>query len=194
MAIRRSRFIYRTATSLDGFIADRDNSLGWLFAADHGDEQAAQHQQFLDGVAVIVEGATTYEWVLGETNMLAEPDKWQIYYGSRPTFVFTSRRLPRPRGADVRFVTGAVLDALPAIQAAASDCDVWIVGGGDLAGQFFEADALDRVELSIAPVTLGAGAPLLPRRIESSRLRLRHASAEAQFLVAGYEVIEAAPD
>ena len=191
MAVGRTRFVYRTATSLDGFIADREHSLGWLFAADPGDEHAEQHRRFLDGVAVIVEGSSTYQWVLNETGMLAEPEQWQTFYGSRPPFVFTSRELPRPKGADVRFVSGAVLDALPAIRAAAYDRDVWIIGGGDLAGQFFEADALEQLELSIAPVTLGAGAPLLPRRIEAARLRLRHASAKAQFIIAGYDLVEA---
>ena len=49
---------------------------------------------------------------------------------------------------------------------AAGDRNVWIVGGGDLAGQFADAGLLDEVIVSIAPVTLGGGAPLLPRRIE----------------------------
>lgn len=180
--------IYRTATSLDGFIADRDNSLGWLFAVDHDAEQPQEHERFLASVGVMVEGSTTYEWVLDEADLLASPEKWQGFYGHRPTFVFTTRELPRPAGADVRVVSGAVADALPTIRAAAGDGDIWLVGGGDLAGQFFDAGALDRVEVSIAPVTLGAGAPLLPRRIDSSRLRLETVTAQGQFVVAGYAV------
>jgi dihydrofolate reductase len=85
-----------------------------------------------------------------------------------------------------------VSDALPEIRAAAAGGDIWIAGGGDLAGQFFEAGALDRVELSIAPVTLGSGAPLLPRRIESTRLRLDTVAGHGQFISAGYEVLPAA--
>ena len=54
--------------------------------------------------------------------------------------------------------------------AAAGDGNVWIVGGGDLVGQFHDAGLLDQVVVGIAPVTLGAGAPLLPRRIEGLRL------------------------
>ena len=185
----RPRLIYRTATSLDGFIADGDNSLAWLFAVEHDADQQDQYERFLEDVAVIVEGSTTYEWLLRETNLLAEPEKWQTYYGDRPTFVFTSRNLPRPSGADIHFRDGPVSDALPDILAAASGGDIWIVGGGDLAGQFFEAGALDRLDVSIAPVTLGAGAPLLPRKIDSTRLRLISVCAQGQFIDASYTVI-----
>jgi dihydrofolate reductase len=63
---------------------------------------------------------------------------------------------------------------------------VWIVGGGDLAGQFAEAGLLDEVIVYIAPVTLGAGAPLLPRRIE---LRLEELARNGDFACARYSVV-----
>lgn len=189
MAGHDLRIIYRTATSLDGFIADSDNSLTWLFAVEGGDAAAdPEIARFMEGVTVLVEGSTTYEWVLAETGMLDHPEKWQGYYGDRPTYVFTSRRPPVPDGADVRFVSGPVAGVLPEIRAAAAGGDIWVVGGGDLAGQFFDAGALDEVVVTIAPVTLGAGAPLLPRRIESSRLRLRSTSADGQLLTVHYAV------
>ena len=93
-----------------------------------------------------------------------------------------------PAGADVRLVRGAVSDVLPRIREAAAGRDVWVVGGGDLAAQFLEADALDEIAVSVAPVTLGSGAPLLPRRVESSRLRLRSATAVGQFARLVYSV------
>ena len=93
---------------------------------------------------------------------------------------------PGPRGADVRFVTGPVQDALPAIRAAVGSGNIWVVGGGDLAGQFSDAGALDQIDVAIAPVTLAAGAPLLPRRIDSTRLRLMSVEPQAQFIVANY--------
>jgi dihydrofolate reductase len=143
---------------------------------------------------VLVEGSTTYEWVLAEANLLEEPEKWQDIYGTRPTFVFSTRELPRPSGADVRFVTGSVPRALPAIRAAAGSGDIWVVGGGDLAGQFSDVGALDQIDVSIAPVTLAAGAPLLPRRIDSTRLRLVSVVPEAQFIVASYMLEPPLPD
>jgi dihydrofolate reductase len=56
--------------------------------------------------------------------------------------------------------------------AAAGGTNVWVVGGGDLAGQFHDHGLLDEIVVTFAAVTLGAGAPLLPRRIVTPPLRL----------------------
>jgi dihydrofolate reductase len=105
--------------------------------------------------------------------------------------VFTTRDLPSPPGADIRFVRGEVAEALPAIRAAAGGGDIWVVGGGDLAGQFFDVGALDSIALSIAPVALEGGAPLFPRRVESDRLRLVSAEAFGEFARLIYDVLPA---
>ena len=65
---------------------------------------------------------------------------------------------------------------------------MWLMGGGDLVGQFDDAGLLDRVVVSIAPVTLGAGAPLLPRDIRSDRLRLTAVKQAGQFAELHYDV------
>jgi dihydrofolate reductase len=119
--------------------------------------------------------------VLREENLLAEPQKWQHFYGSRPTYVFSSRDLPKPDGARVEIRQGPVAEHLPEIRAAAGDLDVWLMGGGDLVGQFLDVGALDEIVLSVAPVTLASGAPLLPRRLESDRLTLTSVRQEGQF-------------
>jgi dihydrofolate reductase len=178
--------IYRTATSLNGFISDSENSLGWLFAVDQ--EGGPEHAVFLAEVGVLVSGSTTYEWVLEHTDVLARPAQWQEFYGQRPMFVFTSRKLPCPAGADVRFVSGVVQDWLPAIVEAAGERDVWLVGGGELVGQFADIGVLDRIELTIAPVALAAGAPLLPRHLASDRVRLVSAEQRGQFAEVAFEV------
>jgi dihydrofolate reductase len=181
-----TQVIYNTATTLTGYIADSENSLAWLFAVDTAGLE--EQDLFLAGIGVLVEGSTTYEWVLREEHLLDKPHKWREFYGDRPTFVFTSRELPTPEGADVRFVHGTVAAALPAILAAAGERDVWVVGGGDLAGQFLDAGALDTIMLSVAPVALPGGAPLLPRRLESDRLELVSATAQGQFANLTYRV------
>jgi dihydrofolate reductase len=180
------RIVFDTATTLNGWIADEDNSLSWLFAVENGD--TPDTGLFPTGVTAMVEGSTTYEWVLAEQDILAHPERWQEFHGDRPTFVFTTRELPVPLGADIRFVSGTVDEALPAIRAAAGDGTIWVVGGGDLAGQFLDAQALDEIALSVAPVALTGGAPLLPRRVESDRLRLVSATAVGQFARLVYAV------
>jgi len=180
------RVIYNTATTLNGYIADEENSLAWLFAVESA--SMPDHAAFLEPVTVLVMGSTTYEWVLREEDLLAHPEKWPDYFGRRPQFVFTTRDLPVPEGADVRFVRGPVADALPAIRRAAGDGDAWVVGGGDLAGQLLDAGALDEVQLSVAPAALTGGAPVLPRRIGPDRLHLRSAERFDQFVHLVYDV------
>lgn len=180
------QIVLDAATTLNGLIADEVNSLDWLFAVDGGEQP--EEGLFPAEATVLVEGSTTYEWVLAYEDLLTRPERWGELFGRKPTFVFTSRDLPIPDGADVRLVAGDVADALPAIREAAGTGDVWVVGGGDLAGQFLDAGALDQIAVSVAPVTLTGGAPLFPRFVGSDRLRLISASAVGQFARLVYEV------
>ncbi|SIT75612.1 dihydrofolate reductase family protein [Microbacterium sp. RU33B] len=182
------RVIFLTAATLDGFLATDDDSLDWLFATPGGEGGDESFQRFLAGIGVLVQGSTTYEWVLRHEELVAHPERWPEYYGDRPTFVFTSRSLPEVAGADIRFVSGSVADAWADIVAAAGERDVWVVGGGDLAGQFADAGLLDEVRVSIAPVTLASGRPLLPRVLGSDRLRLESVGRSGQFAELTYAV------
>lgn len=178
--------IYRAAASFDGFIADQSNSLDWLFKVDQSD--LPDQSSFLDRIGTIVEGSTTYEWVLANTEVLRRPEQWREFYGRRPSYVFTSRQLAVPPGADVRFVSGPVGDVLDAIVASADGKDVWVTGGGDLAGQFADIGALNRIELTLAPVALAAGAAVFPRRVGSELLRLDSVERHGQFVDVCYLV------
>ena len=185
-----TRIIYYTATTITGFIADENNSLDWLFAVDQGGNDYPT--EVMARMGVLVEGSTTYQWVLDHEGLLEHPEKWAEFYGDRPTYVFTSRELPVPEGADVRFRRGSIADALPELMSAAAGRDIWVVGGGDLAGQFIDAGALDEIVLAVAPVTLVTGAPVLPRRLESAALRLESVSQMGQFAKLVYSVVKPA--
>jgi dihydrofolate reductase len=183
-----AKVIYNAAATLNGFIADEQDSLSWLFAVDG--EDAPDNGPFMRGIGALVMGSTTYEWVLRQEGILEQPSRWHEldYIGDRPTFVFTRRSLPAPPGADIRFVAGAVAAALPELERAAGGSDLWLLGGGDLAGQFLDAGALDEIQVSVAPVTLTGGAPLLPRRVEADRLELTSAERHGQFVHLIYAV------
>jgi dihydrofolate reductase len=71
---------------------------------------------------------------------------------------------------------------------AAGDKNIWLVGGGDLVGQFADAHLLDEILVGIAPATLGAGAPLLPRRLGASQLELVDVARDGQFVRLGYRI------
>lgn len=182
---------YYTATTLDGFIADEHNSLGWLFAVDEGGEDEAGENPFATffaDVGAFAMGATTYQWVLEHDALLEQPIKWADYYGDVPAWVFTHRDLSPIPGATLDFVQGDVRPVHEAMTKAAAGKNVWIVGGGELAGAFADAGLLDELILGVAPVTLGAGAPLLPRRLTSSRLTLTDMRQRGQFAYLTYAV------
>jgi dihydrofolate reductase len=160
---------YYTATSLDGFIATEDDSLAWLDPlADIGD---SSYPEFIAEIGAIAMGSTTYEWILNHAAEAIEQLGAAWPY-TQPVWVFTTRTLPGVEGADIRFARGDVRTVHAAMRAAASGKNVWIAGGGDLAGQFFDAGLLDELIVQVGSVTLGRGKPLFPRRALFPALRL----------------------
>jgi dihydrofolate reductase len=150
---------YYTAASLDGFIATADDSLEWLFPL--GDIETTSYPAFIRDVGALAMGSTTYEWMrehlLGPA--ARPPQPWPY---TQPAWVFSSRpRAPIP-GVDLRFVSGDVRPVHAEMVAAAGGKNVWIVGGGELAGQFYDAGLLDELFVQVGSVTLGSGKPLLP--------------------------------
>lgn len=181
-----SRIIYETATSFDGYIADQHNSLDWLFAVPGGESPDPELEP--PQAAVQVMGSTTYEWVLNQLGAAEKPEEWTKEFDHTPIYVFTTRELAPPEGSNVHFLNSTVGDAIPTLKGAAGYGDIWVVGGGDLAGQFVGAQALDELVFTVAPVTLGAGAALLPRRVESDQLTLTSAKQVGQFARLTYSI------
>ena len=177
---------YYTATSIDGYIADPDNSLDWLFEVDEGTDNP--FGAFFAGVGAFAMGATTYEWVLKNDNLLAEPENWHDMYGDIPCWVFTHRDLPPVPNANIFFISGDVKRVHEAMLVAAQGRNVWLVGGGDLVGEFADQGLLDEIILGVAPVMLGGGAPLLPRRLLSHQLALTHVARMGEFAYLSYAV------
>ena len=170
---------YYTATSLDGFIADEAHSLSWLLKQKIDMQGPMNYNSFLEGVGALILGASTFLWV-------QEHDQENPWPYTLPTWVFTHRDLSAPQGTDVRFVQGNVRTVHAEAVAAAKGKDVWVLGGGDLAGQFADAGLLDEVWVQYAPVTLGGGAPLLPRRLD---LELIDFARNEAFLCGRYRVL-----
>ncbi|GFO59591.1 dihydrofolate reductase [Geomonas silvestris] len=168
---------YYTASSLDGFIATEDDSLDWLFPlADLND---SSYPEFIAEVGALTMGAATYEWILRNSDKVAAETGSPWPY-TQPVWVFTNRVLPTIEGAEIRFVKGDVRRVHNEMVVAAGTKNIWIVGGGDLAGQFYDAGLLDELIIQIGSVTLGSGKQLFPRRVLSptlSLLSVRHMGA-----------------
>ena len=177
---------YYTASSIDGFIADPDNSLSWLFQFSEPSGMEDEYPRFIAEVGAIAMGSTTYEWIAEYTGFLTDPSKWEY---AVPTWVFSSRDLPRAEGLDIRFVSGDVAPVHQEMLKVAEGRNIWLVGGGELVGQFHDQDLLDEVMIGLASVTLGSGAQLLPRRIVTPPLQLLGATQYgADFVMLRYAV------
>lgn len=171
---------FYTASSIDGFIADPDHSLSWLLTRDVDWDGPMSYNAFYAEVGALAMGASTYEWLLEHQVGEGEPWPYQV-----PAWVFTHRDLRRVEG-DIRFTQDHVGQVHGEMTAAAGGRNLWVVGGGDLAGQFADAGLLDEVWVQYAPVALGAGAPLLPRRLE---LALEDVARNRDFACARYQVV-----
>ncbi len=178
-----TRTVFYSATTLDGYLADEHDSLDWLFSQDQDPAGPLNYEEFIAGVGSLVMGATTYAWVLD--HLAAEGGGWPY---EMPCWVLTHRDFaPAPgihlAAADDDAALRAVHDRLVE---AAGERDVWVVGGGGLAARLAEVGRLDELILYLAPVTLGAGRPLLPRPID---LRLVELDRNRDFICARYEVV-----
>lgn len=183
-----TRTQYNTAVSLDGFIADAQGSLSWLEELGENPDNSAIFEEFMNGVGAMAMGATTYSWIFAALDLGRYPERWGEVYGTIPTWVFTHHPIRVVRGANVRFVAGDVRMYHPEMVRGAEGKNVWIVGGGDLAAQFAEAELLDDLILSMAPVTLGEGKPVMPLRLDDGILKLASVQMAGEFVALRYEV------
>jgi dihydrofolate reductase len=173
---------YYTASSLDGFIATAEHSLGWLLTQDIDENGPMAYDGFRENLGAMALGATTYEWVL------AHEGSWPY---TLPAWVFTHRALSVPEDGSVQLTQSDVREVHAEMTAAAGGKDLWIVGGGELAGQFADAGLIDEIWVQYAPVTLGSGAPVLPRALD---LELLDVARNRAFLCGRYRVLRRTPN
>ena len=142
--------------SLDGFIARKDGRVDWLETSDEFEGGANLDpefvEEFLKTIDCYVMGSRTYETAL---DFEAKGFGWS--YGDKPTFVLTSRNLPRSKNT-VEFYSGDLAQLVrerlkPAFRS------IWFVGGGAVAGECLRLGLADEVRYSIMPIVIGEGIP-----------------------------------
>jgi dihydrofolate reductase len=173
--------IYYCAASLDGYIAEADDSLDWLlgYQGAFNDESAepapmqdgGAYERFYAGVGALVMGSTTYEWILDH---LGDAGEGEWPYREKPCWVLSSRelRVPEAEGVDVKVTKAPLSQLYDEMAAAAGDRSLWLVGGGNLASQFAAEGLLDEVHVTVVPVVLGTGKPLFERGIGNDTMQL----------------------
>ena len=169
MANINSRVTIHMAASLDGFIARRDGGVDWMETSDEfaGGESLEPDfvEAFLKTIDCYVMGSRTYETAL---NFESKGLGWA--YGDKPTFVLTSRDLPRTRDT-VEFYSGDLAQFVnerlrPAFGS------IWFVGGGTVAGECLRLGLADEVRYSILPVLIGDGIPFFEKLDKDVALHL----------------------
>jgi dihydrofolate reductase len=166
---RLKRAVYYAAATLDGYIADPDDGLEWLLqfegtydAPDAEPEPMGEgggFDRFYEGVGALVSGSATYEFVVEHFG----DETWP--YAGKPYWVLSSRDLavPDAEGVDVRVVDASAEEVYGEVVASAGDRAVWLVGGGNVASQFADADLIEELIVTVVPVLLGDGKPLFDR-------------------------------
>ncbi len=180
-----SRVTLHMVSSLDGFIAKKDNSVSWLEAAEgvypagvsvSAEEAAA----FVKTIDCYVLGSRTYEH--------ARELGW--VYGDTPTIVLTNRKLSSTRKS-VEFYSGD-LKALVEENLAPRYKNIWLVGGAKSSQCFLELGLVDEIMLTVAPILLGDGLRLFGPSVPEKKWNLKNVVAYKNgFVELSYSAVNA---
>lgn len=186
MAITDSRVTIHMAASLDGFVARKDGSVDWLETSDEfADGETLDPgfaEAFLKPIDCYVMGSRTYE-----TALHFEASGFGWVYGDKPTFVLTSRDLPRTRDT-VEFYSGDLAQFVNT-RLRPAFCSIWFVGGSAVSGESLRLGLADEIRYSILPILIGDGIPFFEKLDRDVGLHLAEVKAYKSGMVAlRYEV------
>ena len=174
MANADSRVTIHMAASLDGFIARKDGSVDWLETSDEfadGDTMdPAFVETFLKTIDCYVMGSRTYETAL---HFEAQGFGWA--YGDKPTFVLTSRELPRTRDS-VEFYSGDLAELVNG-RLRSTFRSIWFAGGGMVSAECLRLGLADDIRYSILPILIGDGIPFFDKLDKDVALHLAEVKA-----------------
>jgi len=172
--------------SLDGFIARKDGRVDWLETSDEfaGGDTMDQGlvEAFLKTIDCYVMGSRTYE-----TALRFEAQGFGWAYGDKPTFVLSSRELPRIRDT-VEFYSGDLTQFVNG-RLRPKFHNIWFVGGGVVSGECLRLGLADEVRYSIVPILIGDGISFFEKLHKDIALHLAEVKAYKSGMVAlRYEV------
>ena len=155
------------AKSLDGYIADRDGGLDWLFAVPNPEDSDLGFLAFIENIDALVMGRNTFETVCSFDGDWPYP---------RPTFVLsnTLKSIPNKFKDKAELVTGSLQEVLTGLNKRGYN-ELYIDGGNTIQG-FLNEDMIDELIISSLPVPLGGGIALFADLAEP--LEFEHVSTE----------------
>ena len=156
------KVIVHIAASADGYIARADGDIEWLTSRP-APKGFYGMNAFMKTIDTLVMGRLTYEAGL-RLGGAFDP--------KRPTLVFSRGSPPDDVPAGVEFVNGAIGPFVERLRERPGK-DIWLMGGGDLIASFLDAQAIDEFVVSVVPVFIGDGIPLIARRPRHVPLELQ---------------------
>ncbi|WP_409276116.1 dihydrofolate reductase family protein [Neobacillus sp. SCS-31] len=164
------------ASSLDGYIATKDESLEWLFKVEgEGDNGFSE---FLDTVDTVLMGKKTYDWVMKQ-------EIKEFPYKNKECYVFT--RSSYKDLENVKFVNNDINKFVNKLKNKVGK-NIWLVGGGELLNSFIQEDLVDEFIITIAPTIIGNGIPLFKEGNHQLDLSLKGTKKFNQFIELHYDV------
>ena len=173
---KKRNLVLFIASSLDGYIATKDESLEWLYNVEgEGDNGFSE---FYDTVDTILMGKRTFDWVMNQ-------DLKEFPYKNKECYVFT--RSLTENTEDVKFVNGDVTNFVNKLKSKDGK-NIWIIGGGELLHSFIQEKLVDELIITVAPTLLGKGIPLFREGDYQLNLLLKKMRNFNQFVELHYEV------
>ncbi len=165
-----------TATSLDGYIATKSDTLDWLFAVEGEDDNG--FSAFYETVDTVIMGRRTYDWIM--ENMQED-----FPYKDKACYVFS--RSATEGNDDVKFVSDEIVGFTNTLKNQQGK-NIWLVGGGELLHSFLKEKLVDELILTVAPTLIGNGIPLFKEGDYHSEFSLKGIQRFNQFVELHYEM------
>ncbi len=174
--MKNRKVVLFIASSLDGYIAAKDESLEWLFEVEgEGDNGFSE---FYDTVDTVLMGKKTYDWVMKQ-------EIEEFPYKNKECYVFT--RSSYKDTENVKFVNDDIKNFENKLKNKVGN-NIWVAGGGELLNSFIQEDLVDEFIITIAPTIIGNGIPLFKEGNHQLDLSLKGTKKFNQFIELHYEV------
>ncbi len=156
------KIILYIATSLDGFIADKNGELDWLKGDGSDEHNMGSYDDFIQTIDTVILGHTTYHQIITELAV----DNWP--YKGKMSYVITSKNLEDKE--DIKLCSD-LLDLINKLKNQDGK-DIWICGGANIANQLLKENLVDKIIISIIPTILGEGTKLFEKGLPETKLKL----------------------
>ena len=173
---KKRNLVLFVASSLDGYIATKDESLDWLFNVEGEGDNG--YSEFYNTVDTILMGKRTYDWIMNQ-------DLKEFPYQNKECYVFT--RSFAENTEDVKFVNDDVINFVDQLKRK-NGKNIWMVGGGELLNTFIKEKLVDEFIITVAPTLIGKGIPLFKEGDYQLNLSLKGMRNFNQFVELHYKV------